>query len=435
MDNSGVLNLAFFFGAGAEVDFGLPSGKEFLNNTLLCNDFKNKYGRHLKNHFGKKKYFHSYNYSQYHINTEKNIFKIMLENLLYKKYESRALKDFKEAEKQVFKKKSFEGFKKIITGEITDYKEIENVSPKLAEVLSDYKNDLSQIFTVSSAGVLDKYFPSIANPNKFPSQNFSKIFNYYWNCYFLLVEKITESLNKKGILGYSLKHNFMVQNAKQEQLDFSKILAQPDYFTNLLYLHKPKIAVSYPDSYYSRIKAYIDAESRYECSGIATTNYFCFSEILSQNVIYLNGMLKLFEFPESIEVRNLRNIKESWAERTELYFPFIFGQSYTKPIVCDFQTEAFHQLQKLLHKSDVLVVLGYNFNEDDNHVNSFIHSFVSSGKKLVFVTDNDEAKCRLEILQKLRLAKEFEGNIVPVKVSYGDNQQVVAKIFGVLKHL
>lgn len=71
MDNSGVLNLAFFFGAGAEVDFGLPSGKEFLNNTLLCNDFKNKYGRHLKNHFGKKKYFHSYNYSQYHINTEK----------------------------------------------------------------------------------------------------------------------------------------------------------------------------------------------------------------------------------------------------------------------------------------------------------------------------------------------------------------------------
>lgn len=127
--------------------------------------------------------------------------------------------------------------------------------------------------------------------------------------------------------------------------------------------------------------------------------------------------MSLFEFPELLEVRDFSEQKENTASplpAEHIFFPFIFGQSYLKPVVDKRQTEEFHKFGKILDGSDILVVLGYNINEDDNHVNSFIHGYLKDkGKRLVVVTDNEDEKT---IRKKLKA----EGLLGEVKIAKAD---------------
>lgn len=127
--------------------------------------------------------------------------------------------------------------------------------------------------------------------------------------------------------------------------------------------------------------------------------------------------MSLFEFPELLEVRDFSEQKENTASPLSpkhIFFPFIFGQSYLKPVVDKRQTEKFHKFGKILDGSDILVVLGYNINEDDNHVNAFIHGYLKDkGKRLVVVTDNEDEKT---IRKKLKA----EGLLGEVKIAKAD---------------
>ena len=69
-----------------------------------------------------------------------------------------------------------------------------------------------------------------------------------------------------------------------------------------------------------------------------------------------------------------------------------------------------------------MVILGYNLNEDDNHVNAYLRDFVKNGnKRIIYVTDgNTDPKV------KLRIDTE---NIEACEVKYGDNNEIVDKIF------
>ena len=175
--------------------------------------------------------------------------------------------------------------------------------------------------------------------------------------------------------------------------------------------------------YYQIIRQKLEAhKSEIQCIGAITTNYYRFCEIVSSNTIYLNGQLKRFEYPELLEVADMN--QES-VRKDKLLFPFIFGQSLVKPIVNSIQTEEFHRLYELLNSKDgvdILVVLGFNINEDDNHINAFLHDYVKKGKKLIIIS-NDE---HFDVERKLKCSKS---EVVIRKVNYGNNEEVINEIF------
>lgn len=422
--------VAFLFGAGAERPcFKLPTGTEFLEKTLYQDQEKSgdKFRKALKGFFTGK-YFDYYKYTAHHINTD--IYKFMLEKIIRKNCVD-SQKSEEETAALLKKSRRAEVLKEFKKNP-KSYDDIKNQF--LKDILKEYKDNMDSLKDVGSAGLLDSYFYTIINPPKYSKINFSKIFNYYWSCYFAIAEAILKSLEKKNILGSEIEEFY-----KNGNLEYKKIISKINAFTRTLYSYKPKILSSYNDSYYACIKNFLKENGdEFELHGTATTNYFLFPEILLENpekTAYLNGKMSLFEFPELLEVRDFSEQKEnkvSPISAEHIFFPFIFGQSYLKPVVDRRQTEEFHKFGKILDGSDILVVLGYNINEDDNHVNSFIHGYLKDKNKcLVVVTDNEDEKT---IRKKLR-AEGLLGEIKIAKADYKKETpaEIVESIFSQYK--
>lgn len=400
-------------GAGAEGpgNFDLPTGIEFLKESLMYDNSKTYLSalkKFFNDRFEKKDrcaYFNNtYKYTKHQVNSGDQIYKTIGERVIYFLCENGKKDDIQRKTAKLRKKINITEFKKIIDKEINSYEELTN--PFLKDLLKEYegKADFENLFDIGIAGILDKYFPSVAAPKKFPSTSFSIIFNYYWTCYLFVVERILKSLEKKGILGNEFSDFF---DFKKKEVKVFNIIKNIHKFTHIFYNLFNNLKSEYPNSYYALIKKELEEKSsEICCKGIITTNYYCFSEIVLENVAYLNGKLSLFEYPELLEVKDYSQNSESENEFAEkenekrLFFPFIFGQSYTKPIVSSKQTEEFHKMYEILDASDVLVILGYNINVDDNHINSFLKEFMLKPEKnLIFVAYND-AKLNAESLCK-----------------------------------
>ena len=119
------------------------------------------------------------------------------------------------------------------------------------------------------------------------------------------------------------------------------------------------------------------------------------------------------------------DLAENSGKNDKLLFPFIFGQSLVKPIVNAIQTEEFHRLNELLNDTDMLVVMGFNINEDDNHINAFLHNYVKKGKKLIIVSADEH----FDAAKRLKCS---DSEVRVCKVTYGDNGEVVRKMFDVI---
>ena len=90
----------------------------------------------------------------------------------------------------------------------------------------------------------------------------------------------------------------------------------------------------------------------------------------------------------------------------KLFFPFIFGQSLIKPIVSDIQIDAFTEFKSLLNKTDILVVLGYNINEDDNHINALLHKYAKSKGILIAVGEEETAGGKTSVAEKIKCSED-----------------------------
>ncbi len=140
----------------------------------------------------------------------------------------------------------------------------------------------------------------------------------------------------------------------------------------------------------------------------------------------MNGQLKLFECPELLEVVDLT---DDHIDTSTFHFPFLFGQSLVKPIINRRQIDEFYELKKVLDAAEILVIFGFNINEDDNHINAFLHDFAST-KKIIIVTNQEPDEFKAE--QKLKCDRN---RIIYCKVNYGNNSEVVKQIFNTIKSL
>lgn len=432
------INVAFFFGAGAECDFGLPNGLEYLQNTIFLNKVDNN---PIVDNFSNT----DLKLENYLLSSDDSIYKHILGKVCFHylqkinnpeaDIEKRCLLFLKEEDKREL------GYK---TDNSLDEDKLEKdaILTEFRNKVKDYKDKNDENFwshkflkkicseslkDVNYAGILDKYFYTINNPVKYGPGKFSKLVNYYWACYFCIVQKIVENFDKKDELN---------KYKNSAEIDYGKIVNNLPDFTKKLYglnQESSKLKNSQiENSYYYLINQKLENQ-KYVNQGILTTNYFNFVEQIevkkNGKYAYLNGRLDYFEIPQLLEVRNLQ--KDN-VPSDKLFFPFIFGQSFVKPIVHQKQIEEFAKIPAILENADCLVILGFAINEDDNHVNSYLHDYASQkNKKIIFVSTEEGNEVLESVKTRLRLENSDNIKIVNVKKNNEnyDNKETVAEIF------
>lgn len=427
--------ITFLFGAGAEGkdNFGLPNGVDFVKDIFFSNQdyltdalskfFTNEYYGTYKYHKNKisadlkilRLYIKqkSLNAPEYINNYKNEIGKILSHdeiNEINKHYQDDdSLKLEYNKEQRIDERP--ENFIRILSNKKpseTDEKYISDLFCKNSK--GEYEID----YNIGFAGMLDSYFHTIINPYKYGSIKFSKIFNYYWNCYFTILKYIIE-----------LDKTYFIDYIDNDNLNIYKVLDNIDAFTKHLYGFKGYKTKN--NSYYGLIKNALSKNSNIECTGILTTNYYKFVDIISDNIVYLNGSLNSFEIPEAFDVIDLRDEKNTELNNEKLFFPFIFGQSFVKPIIHKKQIETFSEAYKVLDETDILVILGFNLNEDDNHINSMLKYFVNKGGKIIKVQrENKKEDKSRDAHKKIRCDKSA---IEYCTFEKYDNQKVVDEIF------
>lgn len=437
--------LAFLFGAGAEIDFKLPGGFKYLKESILLSyDYKDNSSKELLialSQFFKEKYFYKdntnliqkyYKYGKYVLCDKKFKFRLYAEFVFDQKKE-------KEFYPEDLRNKIFENgnLKSDKDSCISDIKKAFEIDKKETDFFRKCKTEFDKTVNDANvsieinryiAGVLDFYFHTIINPVKFGSQRFSKIFNYYWACYFSIVNGILKYLKEKDS-----QYEEYYENGK---LSYKKILRDIGDFTSKLYNNE---LFENNESYYRYIKEHLQENQNYSLSGVITTNYFDFAERelgklynsnekskVAEHFAYPNGQLKLFEFPESLEVKDIIESKDCKTDGSCLFFPFIFGQSYVKPIIHPIQIKEFAKIDEILSDSELLVVLGYGINEDDSHLNAYLHDFANKHNILI-VTNEDEKIALPKYKARLRIGN---GNLHICNVNYNsEKKSIIEKIF------
>lgn len=456
-DENNSITISFLFGAGAEGkgNFDLPTGEQYIRQTLLDNQ-ENAFLTELEKIFNQEYYGVQRYRSKDVLDVKHKIIKnyLMLQAIhnpetlntnieKIKIYLTQT--DLNEVKKELVSRRpdSKEKTAKLIKECKNKRKEYfqTHTSDKdlriesdayLDEILSEEKT--KDIVIEGTATVLEDYFYSLANPAKYGFTKFNKIFNYYWTCYFAIVKAIISCFRRKD----SSLLNEYVEN--DGELRYETIIKNMRTFTRELY-EKEKNEEMFEGAYYQLLKEKCNEKS-IKIEGIATTNYYNFCEILSSKVCYLNGSLNLFEFPETLSVEdfNDENTGKEIDTENELFFPFIFGQSLTKPIVHHKQIEAFNNFKSQLDKCNILVILGYGINEDDNHINAYLREYLISGKSIIYVSkgDKDEREVKEEVRQKLRIkdSDTDKYNIIYVKADEEkNNEKTVNSIIDEIKKI
>lgn len=441
--------VAFLFGAGAETKgFNMPMGLQFYINTVI----KHNEGHALKsknalaNYFSGKYYDDKVEYIKYGkiASEEKDIERILKHSLylialqnkkIYENYGEFIINNISEYNCEELMKKYgsieynskhtirswetfLQSFKEIInTSKINcdDAKEIfEEMFNKDADTSAYYFN-----MKLSCGNLLDGKFHTFIDPSKYGNAKFCRLFNYYWRSYFYLVENIVEFIDEE-------KQIFADYYDRKSDLDYNKIIQNQKKFSALLYGEDCFTQIKRnKNNYYSAIKEEILDKGNVECSGVLTTNYYKFVELLGHKhkYAYLNGKLSMFEKPEKLEIIDFenKNYKNNILTSKELFLPYIMGQSFVKPIISPLQIEEYCKMNAILKEADKLVILGYGINSDDNHINSYLHSFISEqGKEIIIVSNNDNVKKeKINIAQKLKISDKTD-KIKICKCKYSD---------------
>lgn len=474
-------NITFLFGAGAEcgkLDFGMINGFDYMKSSLFPEDSDNALNA-VKEYFDKAQNS-DFAFSKHKLQPDKSMLKnFIVYKIIKDNRDNKSLQwveNFKEIICRILNDDDFEYLKSEGVQTTAEFvhtanhkgdkcdnidKDVQNIVKEFKKCLTDKekkyssikccdkgdcgndKNLLQNIFTqgendkidfeinIGLGGLLDSYFHTIINPKKYGSQRFSKIFNYYWTCYFVILNGVLKFLSQNDKEKYK-------EYYYEGKLNYKNILNNLSELTRLIYSSEIKS----DKSYYQLIKNKLDAINNckaytYKLKGIATTNYFCFCEKIfgltschDENeqceIVYLNGQLKLFEIPEKLEV--FEALKDSCqskeiCQNDSGFFPFIFGPSKIKPIVHSQQVEHYHQFGKMLKDTQILVVLGFNLNEDDNHINSYIHEFIEKGGRAIIVTDKDGQG---NAHKKLKCQKE---QIEYCIIEYNQNEAAIDKLF------
>lgn len=172
-----------------------------------------------------------------------------------------------------------------------------------------------------------------------------------------------------------------------------------------------------PNGYYNMLKKAVD-EGKYELSGVATTNYNQFiQEILQYDVSYLNGSTEIWYDPYVNKMGSKASLDTN---EHHILVPLMFTQSGTKPMTSIDMSMVYVDTYKKWKQSDAIVVVGFGFGVDDEHINGILRTLIDSDNKKVIVVTLDsyeeDGKIIKGICRKLKVANS--SNVELIKVDY-----------------
>ncbi len=147
------------------------------------------------------------------------------------------------------------------------------------------------------------------------------------------------------------------------------------------------------DGYYNLLKRAVD-DGKFEVSAIATTNYNTFiQEILKEDVTYLNGSTELWYDPYFNRIAKKSDLD---ASEHHLLVPLMFTQSGTKPMTSIGMSIWYVDTFQKWERSDAVVIVGFGFGTDDEHINGIIRTLIDEDGKRVIVVKLDEGRTEEE---------------------------------------
>ena len=150
--------------------------------------------------------------------------------------------------------------------------------------------------------------------------------------------------------------------------------------------------------YYHVLKDALDA-NMFEISMIATTNYNEFiKDILKQDIAFLNGSTELWYDPYI----NRIGTKEALTDvEKHILVPLMFTQSGTKPMTSIDMSVRYVETYQAWRESDAVVVVGFGFGTDDEHINGIIRTLLDIDNKTIIIITLDQPTV------DARLSKEY----------------------------
>lgn len=156
------------------------------------------------------------------------------------------------------------------------------------------------------------------------------------------------------------------------------------------------------DGYYHDLALYIK-ENKIEITTIATTNYNTFIEnIINKKISYLNGSTKLWYDPYLNRIGSYEELNQN---EKHFLVPLLFTQSGTKPMTSITMSQMYVKMYENYRKSDIICIIGFGFNLDDEHINGIIRTLIDIDDKHIVVVDVDPDNNVDNIAQKLKTTK------------------------------
>lgn len=341
------MGCTFFFGAGAESDYGLGVGASFVEPLL-----RDGYKEERKALLGPDKVEYSLIYPQ-----SRNIY-------------LQTIEENKEAAELVFKKKIVKTCIEYYQKSSSSKLDVTKLCKEWYRIITSNKKlknkeeEIKQFFLKNGVffSSLDEKFNSL---RKQPFNNrANRVVNAYFTILILMIEAV-----------YDIPNDFV--------WDYKNVF---DLFQSENYKIKFDI-----DSYYKELaKLLKNGKPGKDNIFIATTNYTNIVEEVTKksDVAFLHGKLEWFEDARNLTVYDCANDDERKQAEKNInnIFPFILIPSGVKPIICRKQIEQFKTFINQLDQSNIIFVTGYKFNSEDNHVNSLIGDWLRNpGNRMVYL--------------------------------------------------
>lgn len=364
--------ISFLFGAGAEGkgQYGLPSGASF-NRDLLVSENGSDFFRALNKAEA--------DFSKFvNIKKSKNIYYNNYSSLYYLYKQSEEFRKFLSDDE------------KSICNDYLEYKEGVSVDKTKEDcrqknfydlfrnrfytkiVKNDIANDYAlKCFLENSLLIdsLDSSFNSLSCPEKFKNEA-GRVISCYCSAYLSIYKAIYRVDIPKN-------RNEIVES-----------------------INNPVGSLSLPeDSYYLATKRAVEKYKDIQFA-FCTTNYTRIAETVighEKSFSYIHGRMDLFENLVTKEVKTLDKFAES-----DIVFPFLAIRSGIKPIINSTQIKEWNKFVNDLDDSDVLIIVGYGFNNDDEHITNLIREAISKNTIKVYQTNFDGSVGRTNSIPGIR---------------------------------
>ena len=421
--------ITFFFGAGAEAVFKMPLGAQYTLDTILSK--RSQMMAALKDFYSDRTNAYSSTHVVQHLfSDDSHTFREIVHRAarILRDCEDNMDPDSKrivelsryDTKDTAAAKTFFEEVKKVFEYVVIDIDKPRDNSKRPQQIKVDGSPYSSLMDKFTYYGSVEKDFSTIINPKEAGTHRFWRLINYFWSAYFSIIIPVLDLSSK------------YLNNAEYNKNKYAYILTNLDEVVRYIYSDefRSEIDKKYQSSYYSKLKR------TFPNSTAVTTNYTPFLEFAEfEETVFLAGKLSQFEIPEELRVVDIGDNEDI---ANKFIFPYMSTQAPLKPIVDCVQLKEYSKFIDTLGNTDVLVIIGYNINDNDNHINALLRDFLikKSTNHIVFSqyvdTPNNfnREKTISDVAKKLRITSEATINQITAIPNHGTTDEILSILRG-----